>query len=251
MRSRLGGLLDQPAGRPCKGWSVGPGTLRQSRVPSTTGRLARSWRVRPMPVAPDVGSPSMAVAVRSTALAVIDLCSPAPPKPANGSPRRGQPVGCVKALMQLAGTRVGDHRAGHADGPDRVELRQRGQSGGWVGRFQPQRPVRTMPVVVLDVVPKDLLEVASPDDQQPVQYSAPPAAPGQRGVRVDRLGGAGGWQARGYQPPGRQRPGRLARHRCSSARVLRRARHQPRVRANSALDPQLVEVVGAVEPARL
>jgi hypothetical protein len=29
-----------------------------------------------------------------------------------------------------------------------------GQSGGWVRRFQPQRPVRPMPVVVLDVNPE-------------------------------------------------------------------------------------------------
>ena len=33
------------------------------------------------------------------------------------------------------------------------------QSGGWVRRFQPQRPVRTMPVVVLDVNPERLLQV--------------------------------------------------------------------------------------------
>jgi hypothetical protein len=36
------------------------------------------------------------------------------------------------------------------------------------GGFQSERPVRTMGVVVGGVGPQDLLQVASPDDQQPV-----------------------------------------------------------------------------------
>jgi hypothetical protein len=37
------------------------------------------------------------------------------------------------------------------------------------GGCSPERPVRTVGVVVLDIDPKDLLEVATADDQQPVQ----------------------------------------------------------------------------------
>jgi hypothetical protein len=44
-----------------------------------------------------------------------------------------------------------------------------GQSGGSVRRLKPERPVRTVPVVVLDVDPQDLLHMAAPNDQQPVQ----------------------------------------------------------------------------------
>jgi hypothetical protein len=51
------------------------------------------------------------------------------------------------------------------------------------------RPVRTVGVVVLVIDPKDLLEVAGPDDQQPVQalgaYRPDPAL--RVGVRVRRL----------------------------------------------------------------
>jgi hypothetical protein len=46
-------------------------------------------------------------------------------------------------------------------------------SNGWIGRLQPERPVRTVGVVVLDVDPQHLLEVAAPDDQQPVQALGP------------------------------------------------------------------------------
>ena len=48
-------------------------------------------------------------------------------------------------------------------------LANNGWSGGWVRRLELKRPVRTVPVVVRDVDPKDLLEVASADDQQPVE----------------------------------------------------------------------------------
>jgi hypothetical protein len=60
---------------------------------------------------------------------------------------------------------------------------------GWLRRLQPERPVSTVGVVVLDVDPKDLLEVAAPDDQQPVQalgaHRPDPAF--RMGVRVRRL----------------------------------------------------------------
>jgi hypothetical protein len=62
------------------------------------------------------------------------------------------------------------------------------QSSGWVWRFQSERPVRAVPVAVPDVDAQDLLQVASPDDQQPVQaLGADGANPPLRvGVRVGR-----------------------------------------------------------------
>src|SRR5215216_5059207 len=42
-------------------------------------------------------------------------------------------------------------------------------AGRWIWRCKPERPVGTVAVVVLDVDPEDLLEVAAADDQQPVQ----------------------------------------------------------------------------------
>ena len=50
-----------------------------------------------------------------------------------------------------------------------IILAQDGQLGRRVWRLQQQRPVGTVAVVMLDVDPKDLLEVAAADDQQPVQ----------------------------------------------------------------------------------
>ena len=48
--------------------------------------------------------------------------------------------------------------------PGRLILAGRGWFDGWIRRLQPERPVRTVAVVVLEVDPKDLLEVAAPDD---------------------------------------------------------------------------------------
>ena len=63
-----------------------------------------------------------------------------------------------------------------------------GQPGGWTRRFQPERPVWTMPVVVLDIDPEDLFQVTSADDQQPVEaLGADGTDPTLRmGVRVRR-----------------------------------------------------------------
>jgi hypothetical protein len=49
-----------------------------------------------------------------------------------------------------------------------VILADRGNVG-WIGCVRAQRSVRAVPVVVLDVDPQDLLQLAAPDDQQPVQ----------------------------------------------------------------------------------
>jgi hypothetical protein len=55
--------------------------------------------------------------------------------------------------MHLALELIADHR----------------QPGGRVWRFKSQRSVRTVLVVVPDVDPKDLFEVAAPNNEQPVQ----------------------------------------------------------------------------------
>jgi hypothetical protein len=53
-----------------------------------------------------------------------------------------------------------------------VILAEVSQPAGWVWWLQPERPVGTVHVVMLDVDPQDLLQVAAADDQQPVQHSA-------------------------------------------------------------------------------
>ena len=63
------------------------------------------------------------------------------------------------------------------------------QTGGWIRRLQPKRPVRTMTVVVVDIDPEHTLQVPSPDDQQPVKALGPdrPDPSLREGVRVGRL----------------------------------------------------------------
>jgi hypothetical protein len=63
------------------------------------------------------------------------------------------------------------------------------QTGGWIRRLQPERPVGTMTVVVVDIDPQHLLQVPSADDQQPVKaLGADRSNPSLReGVRVGRL----------------------------------------------------------------
>ena len=48
-----------------------------------------------------------------------------------------------------------------------------GQSGGWVRRLELQRPMRPVPVVVLDVDSENLLQVPATHDEQPVQALGP------------------------------------------------------------------------------
>jgi hypothetical protein len=50
-----------------------------------------------------------------------------------------------------------------------VILAEPDQPDGWIWRLQHQRPVRTVAVVMLDVDPKDLLQVVAANDQRPVQ----------------------------------------------------------------------------------
>ena len=63
------------------------------------------------------------------------------------------------------------------------------QTGGWIRRLQPKRPVRTMTVVVVDIDPERTLQVPSPDDQQPVKAlgAGRPDPSLREGVRVGRL----------------------------------------------------------------
>jgi hypothetical protein len=53
--------------------------------------------------------------------------------------------------------------------PALLTLPNDGQSSGSVRRLKLERPVGTMPVVVLDVDTKDLLQMTAPNDQQPIQ----------------------------------------------------------------------------------
>ena len=75
--------------------------------------------------------------------------------------------------------------------PGSPSLADQGQTGGWARWFQPKRSVRTMPVVVLDIDPEDLLQVTTANDQQPVQAlgadgTDPPLRIGVRVRRLDR-----------------------------------------------------------------
>src|SRR6266545_1984504 len=60
--------------------------------------------------------------------------------------------------------------------------------GGWIRRLQLKRPVRAMGVVVVDIDEKDLFQVASPDDQEPVEaLGAGGADRGCRDVHAEPL----------------------------------------------------------------
>jgi hypothetical protein len=56
-------------------------------------------------------------------------------------------------------------------------LAQVSRPAGRVWWLQPERPVGTVGVVMLDVDAEDLLEVAAADDQQPVQALGTDGAP--------------------------------------------------------------------------
>jgi hypothetical protein len=75
--------------------------------------------------------------------------------------------------MQLAGTGGRARRAGHVAVPGLATLVDEVQTNGWTWRLQPERPMRSVRPVVLDVDPEHLFQVASPDEKQPVQALAP------------------------------------------------------------------------------
>jgi hypothetical protein len=90
--------------------------------------------------------------------------------------------------MQLAGAHEGDRRAGHVDGPCLSVLTDDGHPGKAI-RLRASAPGGTVLVVVLAVDSRDLLQMPSPDDQEPVKaVSADRTDPPFR-VRV-RLGAA-------------------------------------------------------------
>jgi hypothetical protein len=64
-------------------------------------------------------------------------------------------------------------------------LADQGQTGGWARRFQPERPVRTMPVVVLDIDPQDLFKMAAPNDLVWPHAPTPAARDGGRSEAAD------------------------------------------------------------------
>jgi len=84
-------------------------------------------------------------------------------------------------LVQESTEQIASVDSGRLIGADDSHSR----TGRW--SFKRQRPVRAMGVVVRDVDPKGLLEVASADDQQPVQALGADRADPALGVRV-RLG---------------------------------------------------------------
>jgi hypothetical protein len=79
-----------------------------------------------------------------------------------------EPVGCTNAFMQLFGTHESAEQVAPVDSCRRI-LATKGRFDSWIRRLQPERPVWAMGVVVLDVDPQHLLEVAPADNQQPVQ----------------------------------------------------------------------------------
>jgi hypothetical protein len=93
--------------------------------------------------------------------------------------------------MQLVGTHEGGPKEVASAHPGSPSLADVGQPGGWTRRFQPKRPVWTMPVVVLDIDPEDQFQVTPADDQQPVEAlgadgTDPPLRIGVRVRRPDR-----------------------------------------------------------------
>jgi hypothetical protein len=95
----------------------------------------------------------------------------------------------------------------------RLILVGEGSSDGWIRRLQPKRPVRAVGVVVLDIDPEDLLEVAAPTISNQSKHSA-------RTARIQRSAWA---FALGLAPtsaaPGRPRR-RPRRRRCGRLRVV-------------------------------
>ena len=91
--------------------------------------------------------------------------------------------------MQLGGTHGGDRRADRGGKPHLAGHRRRRPDRRVDPAAPAQAPVRTMTVVVIDIDPKHLLQVPSPDDQQPVKTLGPdrPDPSLREGVRVGRL----------------------------------------------------------------
>jgi hypothetical protein len=81
--------------------------------------------------------------------------------------------------MQFVGTHEGGPKEVASAHPGSPSLADVGQPGGWTRRFQPKRPVWTMPVVVLDIDPEDQFQVTRPTISSQSRHSA-------RMVRIHR-----------------------------------------------------------------
>jgi VIT1/CCC1 family predicted Fe2+/Mn2+ transporter len=86
-------------------------------------------------------------------------------------------------LVQAAAEQVSSmHHASMHHAP--LILTDDGRPGWSVRWLKPERPVGTMAVVVLDIDPQNLLQVRSPNDQQPVHARSTHRADPRFGVRV-------------------------------------------------------------------
>jgi len=100
-------------------------------------------------------------------------------------------VGCAKAFMQLAVFVEQTAEQIASTNLARLILADNRQPSRSVRCLKPERSMRTMPVVVLDIDPQDLLQVGSSYDQEPVQAlgadgADPPLCVRVRGRRPHR-----------------------------------------------------------------
>jgi hypothetical protein len=86
--------------------------------------------------------------------------------------------------MQLVGVLVEQAAGAVASAHTALLLADDGWIGGRIRWLEPERPVWPVGVVVLDVDSEDLLEVAAPEDQQPVQTLGADGADPPLGVGV-------------------------------------------------------------------
>jgi hypothetical protein len=105
--------------------------------------------------------------------------------------------GCANVFMQLADTCGGDRQVGRFDAQRGLDRPHR----GWpAGRADPalaaRAPGGTVLVVMLDVDPKDPLQVATANDQEPVEALGADRPDPALGVGV----GVGPWGARSRVP---------------------------------------------------
>jgi hypothetical protein len=77
--------------------------------------------------------------------------------------------------MQLGGTHGGDRRADRGGNLTSLTLADDVQTGGWIRRLQPERPVRTMTVVVVDIDPEHTLQVPRPTISSQSRHSRGPS----------------------------------------------------------------------------
>jgi hypothetical protein len=127
----------------------------------------------------------------------------------------------------------------------RLILATEGRFDSWIRRLQPERPMGTTSVVVGSVDPKNLLEVAVADDQQPVQplgARRPHPALGL-GVRVECL-------HRCDEPSAFSEGNTSSKLRVNFASRLRTNKGQPSSLWMRKFDPQLTGAAGTTPCVR-